>query len=330
VIEVKGLTKRYGDRSAIRDLSFAVEKGDILGFLGPNGAGKTTTMRILTCYFPPSEGIARVAGFDVFSQSMEVRRRVGYLPENPPLYPEMTVRGYLNFSARIKDVPSREVKKRVDTVMEQCALQGQDQRLVGQLSKGYRQRVGLAQALVHDPPVLILDEPTSGLDPAQIIEVRQLIRSLGERHTVILSTHILPEVSQICRSVVIINEGRIAAHGTPEKLVQAVGAEKILELKVRGVPEEVRQYVGEVKGVLSVRFHPERSNGFGAFTVEVASETDPREEIARTLVQAGFGLAELSERGVSLEDIYLRVIGGSVASEKPGPAVAAPAEEASA
>jgi gliding motility-associated transport system ATP-binding protein len=317
VIEVKGLTKRYGEQFAIRDLSFSVEQGGILGFLGPNGAGKTTTMRILTCYFPPSEGVARIAGFDVFAQSLEVRRRVGYLPENPPLYTEMNVRSYLKFSAKIKDVPARDVKKRVDAVVGQCHLEKVENRLIGQLSKGYRQRVGLAQALVHDPPVLILDEPTSGLDPAQIIEVRQLIRGLSDRHTVILSTHILPEVSQICRNVIIINDGTIVAQGTPENLVQDVGANRILELKIRGNPDEIRRRIAEVAGVEDVLFHPERSNGLGAFTVETKPEADPREDLARSLVQGGFGLAELSSRGVSLEDIYLRVIGGTPASTGP-------------
>src|SRR5438093_1115308 len=186
MIEVDNLTKRYARHTAVDGISFKVQKGEILGFLGPNGAGKTTTMRILTCYFPPTEGAARVAGFDVFSQSLEVRRRVGYLPENPPLYAEMSVRGYLKFAARVKDVPSRDVKSRVEAVIDQCRLQKVRDRLIGQLSKGFRQRVGLAQALIHDPPVLILDEPTSGLDPAQIIEVRQLIRGLAEKHTVIL------------------------------------------------------------------------------------------------------------------------------------------------
>jgi ABC-2 type transport system ATP-binding protein len=328
VIEVKGLTKRYGDHVAIRDLSFEVQQGDILGFLGPNGAGKTSTMRILSCYFPPTAGTAKVAGFDVFDQSLEVRRRVGYLPENPPLYTEMSVRGYLKFAARIKDVPAREVKKRVDVVVDQCRLEKVATRQVGQLSKGFRQRVGLAQALIHDPPVLILDEPTSGLDPAQIIEVRQLVRGLAEKHTVILSTHILPEVSQICRSVIIINEGRIVAHGTPENLVQGVQTPRRLELKLRGDASRASSLLDRVAGVHSVR-DESGAGGVATLLLEYGADADPREEVARQLVQNGFGLLEMSALGVSLEDLYLRLVSGSAVpgAEEPEAALAAAGKE---
>ena len=209
MIEVEGLTKRYGSFTAVDDITFKVEKGQVLGFLGPNGAGKTTTMRILTCYLPPTSGTARVAGFDVQAEPMEVKKRIGYLPESPPVYNDMTVREYVTFCAQLKGVAAAKRKEAVDTAIERCGLPDRRSQLIGTLSKGYRQRVGLAQALVHDPPVLILDEPTIGLDPAQIIEIRELIRDLAGDHTVILSTHILPEVGITCQAVAIIHEGRL-------------------------------------------------------------------------------------------------------------------------
>ena len=214
MIEVDHITKYYGQTPAVQDVSFRVEKGEILGFLGPNGAGKTTTMRMLTCYLPPSEGTARVAGYDVFEDSMEVRKRIGYMPEHPPLYDDMMVRSYLTFVSKIKGVDAKQRKSRIDLAMEQCGISDMPDTIIGKLSKGYRQRVGLAQALVHDPEVLILDEPTIGLDPRQIIEVRELIKSLAGDHTVILSTHILPEASMTCERVVIINKGKIVAMDT--------------------------------------------------------------------------------------------------------------------
>jgi ABC-2 type transport system ATP-binding protein len=218
VIEVQHISKHYGRVTAVDDVSFRVERGEILGFLGPNGAGKTTTMRILTGYMPASEGRAMVAGFDVFDKPIEAKRRTGYLPETPPLYPDMSVREYLDFVGRIKGVPPRERKQRVDTVMERTRIADMASRHCGKLSKGYRQRVGLAQALIHNPEVLILDEPTAGLDPKQIIETRGLIRSLAGDHTIVLSTHILPEVAQTCQRVVIINKGRVVAVDTPDNL----------------------------------------------------------------------------------------------------------------
>ena len=320
MIEVKGLTKRYGHHWAIRDLDFEVQQGDVLGFLGPNGAGKTTTMRILTCYFPPTEGTARIAGFDVFDQSLEVRRRVGYLPENPPLYTEMSVRGYLRFAAKVRDVPGRDVTRRVDAVIAQCRLDKVKDRLISQLSKGYRQRVGLAQALIHEPPVLILDEPTSGLDPAQIIEFRQLIRGLAERHTVILSTHILHEVSQICHRVIMINDGKIVAQGTPEHLVQSLATQPKLAIQIRGDAETARHRISGVPGVLDVHTEAQRADG-ATLIVDFDSNTDPREEIARALVSANLGLQELATRGVSLEEIYLQLISGGTAGIGASPAV---------
>src|SRR5687767_7405348 len=239
MIEVVNLTKRYGRHTAVDGISFRVNRGEILGFLGPNGAGKTTTMRILTCFLPATEGTARVAGFDVFNQPMEVKRRIGYLPENPPLYNEMTVDSYLDFVARIKGVDSGDRKKRIGEVKEKVSIQEYSGTLIKNLSKGYKQRVGLAQALVHDPEVLILDEPTVGLDPNQIIEVRQLIKALGGDRTIILSTHILPEVSMVCNKVVIINRGSVVAVDTPEALTRRVGRADRVAIAVRGPAHEV-------------------------------------------------------------------------------------------
>jgi len=227
MIEVRELTKRYGDREVVKGISFSAESGQVLGFLGPNGAGKTTTMRMLTGYLPPSSGTARVAGYDIFSQSAEVRRRIGYLPENPPLYPDMTVRSYLTFVARLKGVPRTSVRDACESVIERTGLAGVAGRLLAHLSKGYKQRAGLAQALIHDPEVLVLDEPTIGLDPRQIIEIRQLIRTLSGNRTVILSTHILPEVAQVCDKVVIINDGRIACEDTIANLTRESSLEEV-------------------------------------------------------------------------------------------------------
>ncbi len=244
MIEVEGLTKRYGSFTAVDNITFRVDKGQVLGFLGPNGAGKTTTMRILTSYLSPSSGKARIDGFDVQEDAMEVRKRIGYLPENPPLYDEMTVSEYVAFAAELKGVASSERNDAVEITIERVGLAGRRKQLIGTLSKGFRQRVGLAQALVHDPPVLILDEPTIGLDPAQIIEIRDLIRGLAGDHTVILSTHILPEVSVTCESVVIINEGRIRAADTLENLARAEG-DSLEDIFLRAVSQDVKEVAEE-------------------------------------------------------------------------------------
>lgn len=300
MIEVKNLTRYYGDVPAIRDVSFSVQKGEILGFLGPNGAGKTTTMRILTGFLPPSDGTARVAGFDVFEDSLEVRRRVGYMPETVPLYPEMTVRGYLDFMATIRKAKDRRAQ--VEKVMEICNIADKAETLIGKLSKGYRQRVGLAQALAHDPEVLILDEPTIGLDPKQIIEVRELIKSLGGERTIILSTHILPEVSQTCGRVLIINDGKIVAEDTPERLTSRLkGAERI-HLEVENPSDELPLRLKKVDGVLSVESH-----GDGAYEVECALGKDLRPEIARAVIEGGWSLRELRSVTMSLEEVFLKL-----------------------
>src|SRR3569832_1955403 len=232
MIEVKQLVKRYGDVVAIDHVSFTVDRGEILAFLGPNGAGKTTTMRILTCFMPATTGTARVAGFDIFEEPMEVKRRIGYLPENPPVYPELTVSEYLRFVAKIKGVPTVRVKAALASALEKCNIGDVANRLIGNLSRGYRQRVGLAQAMIHNPDVLILDEPTVGLDPKQIIETRQLIKELAGDHTVVLSTHILPEVSQTCQRVVIINKGRVVAVDTPDNLTARLRGAATLYVQV--------------------------------------------------------------------------------------------------
>jgi ABC-2 type transport system ATP-binding protein len=307
VIEVEQLTKVYNGRKAVDDISFKVEKGEILGFLGPNGAGKTTTMRVLTCYMPATDGTARVAGYDVFEESLEVRKRIGYLPENPPLYHEMTVYSYLDFVAKIKGTPPSKRKSHIDEVMQKTSIGDVRNRVIGKLSKGYKQRVGLAQALLNNPEVLVLDEPTIGLDPKQIFEVRSLIKNLAGDHTVILSTHILPEVSMTCNRVVIINNGKFVAMDTPEGLANQVkGAERIAML-VDGPTEEVTAKLSEVDGVLSVK-----AEGNGAsparFTVECQLNSDPRRMLAAAVVNQGWGLLELRGISVSLEDVFINLI----------------------
>src|SRR5262244_3858069 len=259
MIEVDHLTKNYGLVGAIRDVSFSVPPGQIVGFLGPNGAGKSTTMRILACFMPASSGAARVAGFDVFRQSMDVRRRIGYLPENVPLYTDMRVAPYLDFVAEVKGVGRAERRRRVAEVMDRCMIADVQNRLIGKLSKGYRQRVGLAQAIVSDPEVLILDEPTIGLDPKQITEIRSLIKSLAGQHTVILSTHILPEVSMVCGGVIIINKGAIVAQGPIDTLVEQFFPTSRVQVQIEGPAEAVRDGLRAIPGVLSVQDQARRT-----------------------------------------------------------------------
>jgi ABC-2 type transport system ATP-binding protein len=304
VIEVSNLCKRYGEVTAVEDVSFRADSGVVLGFLGPNGAGKTTTMRVLTCYLPPSGGSARVAGFDVVEQSMEVRRRIGYLPEQPPLYHDMTVLNYLRFVARIKGVAKGQLASRLDETMEKTGIAHHRHTVIGHLSKGYRQRVGMAQALVHNPEVLVLDEPTIGLDPKQIIEIRQLIKSLGGSHTVILSTHILPEVSMTCDRIVIINHGRVAGEGTPEGLVAQLKDGDSLRATVAGPRDQALQVLRQVDGVLQVQAEPGTE---GVYRVAVTPGREVRDELARQVVGAGLALRELRPLDMSLEDIFLRL-----------------------
>jgi ABC-2 type transport system ATP-binding protein len=308
VIEVDHLTKVFNGRKAVDGISFTVQKGEILGFLGPNGAGKTTTMRILTCYMPASDGTARVAGYDVFDESLEVRRRIGYLPENPPLYPEMTVASYLHFVAKIKGAPPARRRSMVDDVMQKCSIGDVANRIISKLSKGYKQRVGLAQALLNNPEVLILDEPTIGLDPKQIHDVRSLIKSLAGDHTVILSTHILPEVSMTCDRVVIIHNGKVVAMDTPTGLInQMKGAEKVA-LSVRGPHPAVLEKLAAIAGVLNVKVEGEEDGGPASYVVECKLETDLRGILAREIVSQGWDLLEMRGVSMSLEDVFINLV----------------------
>jgi ABC-2 type transport system ATP-binding protein len=303
VIEVQHLTKRYGPVTAVSDVSFSVERGEILGFLGPNGAGKTTTMRVLTGYMPPSDGRAIVAGYDVMEQPIEAKRRIGYLPELPPLYPDMTVRDYLTFCARIKGVKRADRAAQVATAMERTSITDVAHRYCGKLSKGYRQRVGLAQALLNNPDVLVLDEPTAGLDPKQIIETRNLIKGLAGDHTIVLSTHILPEVSQTCHRIVIINKGRVVAVDTPANLTARLQGSETIRVEVDARGEDVAAALALVPGVTRVV----ASDGDGAYDVESERGRDVRRDLAATIVRRGWGLLELRAMRMSLEDIFLHL-----------------------
>ncbi len=310
MIEVQGLTKFYGNFQALKGISFTVRKGEILGFLGPNGAGKTTTMRILTCFFPATSGKAMVAGYDVFEDAIEVRRRIGYLPENVPLYLDMRAEDYLTFVAGLKGVPSGEIKKRVDKVMEEVGIAHMRHKLVGEMSKGYRQRTGLAQALVNDPEVLILDEPTIGLDPKQIIDIRKLIKGLAGRRTVILSTHILPEVSMTCQRVIIINDGKIVAMDTTENLTESLEGHRRLLLKVQGPEDQISEALKAIEGVRNISTASEGASpdGVAELRVDVEKHRDVRREIAACIVQKGWGLLELRPIEMSLEDIFVKLV----------------------
>ena len=300
MIEVEGLTKDYGSRRAINDLTFRAESGEILGFLGPNGAGKTTTMRILAGYMPPTMGVAKVAGFDVVDQSLEVRKRVGYLPETVPLYSDMTVFGYLKFMADLRHIKNAD--DRVDDVLGIVHMEERADGYIGNLSKGMRQRVGLAQTLLHEPEVLILDEPTIGLDPAQIREVRKLIREIGQQRTVLLSTHILSEAQQICDRVLIINRGEIVVEDTPERLQAGLTGAQRVSVRVQGDVDGLEKLVGGIAGVSKVTTH-----GEGSVEVEGAPGKDIRPMIARNVIKAGFGLLELKSIDLSLEDIFIQL-----------------------
>jgi ABC-2 type transport system ATP-binding protein len=306
-IQVQDLTKTFGGVTAVDHVSFTVNKGEILGFLGPNGAGKTTTMRILTGFMPATSGTAKVGGYDVFEQSMEVRRHIGYLPENPPLYPDMTVGEYLDFVTRIKDVPAERRAARVDDALQKTNITDKRHELIKRLSRGYKQRVGLAQAVVHDPDVVILDEPTVGLDPKQIIEVRNLIKGLAGSHTIILSTHILPEVSMTCDRVVIINKGRIAAVDTPQNLTSQMRGGERVRLEVAAHESALQEALGEIPGLVITSFQPVSGTGRLVVTVEAAAGKDIRAEVAAKIVGRGIPLYELRGASLSLEEIFLKL-----------------------
>jgi len=305
MIKVNHLSKRYADVYAINDVSFEVPEGEILGLLGPNGAGKTTTMRILTCYMPATSGSALVAGFDVFRDSVNVRRQIGYLPENVPLYPEMRVREYLAFRAKLKKVPSRERSKKIDECIEKCRITDVQKQIIGTLSKGYRQRVGLADTLVHDPKILILDEPTIGLDPNQIRQVRQLIKELGEKHTILLSTHILPEVEMICSNVIIINKGKIVAMDTPSNLASQLRSGSNIGLEVRGNGEKINSALSGIKGVKKVTWHDKGE--ISKYAVETEKNVDIREEVFAQVVKNSGIIREMKQESVTLEEVFHQI-----------------------
>jgi ABC-2 type transport system ATP-binding protein len=317
MIQVEGVTKRYGPKIAVNNISFEVDRGEIVGFLGPNGAGKTTTMRILTGFLPPTSGTARVGGFDVLENPIEVKRRIGYLPESPPLYPEMEVGDYLRFVAGIKGIRKKDIGRRIDRALERTSSLDVRDTLVSKLSKGYRQRVGLAQALIHNPEVLVFDEPTSGLDPKQIIEARGLIRSLAGDHTIILSTHILSEVQSIASRIIIISDGKLEASDTPENLMARMRGHESVLVEIDGPPEDVEERLLAVEGVNSVS----RKNGHGGRTswaVETSKDAAIRSELARAVVESGWGLYEIRPIGMSLEDIFLKLTASEDAAESAG------------
>jgi ABC-2 type transport system ATP-binding protein len=307
VLEVRHLCKDYGPFHAVKDVSFTASAGEVVGFLGPNGAGKTTTMRLITGYLPPTSGEVQVDGLTVRTNALEAKRKIGYLPEIPPVYPELTVEEYLHFVGRLRRIPARQRKDAVERACTKTALSDVRHRVVGHLSKGYRQRVGIAQAILHDPPLLILDEPTAGLDPRQILETRQLIRELAGNHTVIVSTHILSEAASSCQRVVIINRGELVAVDTPENLTHRLKRTDTLALQVRGAAEAVTAALQKLDGVLQAEL-TQSQQGVGAWHVE-ARGPEVREAIARRVVEGGWGLVELRAVDISLEDIFLSLTG---------------------
>lgn len=308
MIHVENLSKFYGAIPAIQEVSFSIQQGEITGFLGPNGAGKTTTMRILTGFMPATSGKASVAGFDVFTQSLEVRKRIGYLPEDVPLYRDMDVTSFLQFVAEVKGVAKTQKTAQVDAAIERCGIQGVRRRLIGHLSKGFRQRVGLAQALIGEPDVLILDEPTTGLDPAQIIEIRELITALAKEKTIILSTHILPEVSMICQKVIILNRGKIVAVDATENLTSRMQKSSRVLMEVDGPVEEVRKSLQEVPGVLGVEQLEQVNEQIFRYQIDSEKGQDVRRQLAAAIATHQWGLLELRAAEMSLEDVFVQLV----------------------
>ena len=316
MIEVQNLSKNYGPFRALNDISFSVDKGQIVGFLGPNGAGKTTTMRILTCFMPASSGKVSVVGFDVFKESREVRKRIGYLPENIPLYTEMTVIKYLSYMAKIRSVPRKQIKERLDIAIESCGLTERRNQIIGQLSRGFRQRVGLAQALVHEPEVLILDEPTSGLDPRQIVEIRELIKELGKQRTILFSTHILPEASQTCERLLIISngkitgdvqlsDGRVVSNQTPTNEETDASIKPLTLVVADGEPNEIMETLRNIADVISVEQSTIDTKDTLTYHIQYAFTGDIRAEVAKTVVDRGWNLLEMRTDEMSLEKLFL-------------------------
>ena len=302
MIEVENLTRYYGSRRAINNLSFQIEKGEVVGFLGPNGAGKSTTMNIISCILPASNGTVKINRFDTFEQSLEIRKMIGYLPETPPLYPDMTVAKYLDFAAGVRGVPSKNIPAAVERVIEKCSLKDVGHRIIGRLSKGYQQRVGLAQAMVHDPEILILDEPTIGLDPIQIIEIRKLIQELAEEHTIILSSHILPEITQICKRVIIINEGEIVAVDSLGGLTASLRKSERLSLTVRKSEDTIIEKLNSLDQVISASSTEENQ-----FLIECSLRSNLQDDIAKLALENDWGIIELKPISMTLEDIFLKL-----------------------
>jgi len=302
MIEVKNLTRYYGNRRAINNISFQIEKGEVVGFLGPNGAGKSTTMNIISCILAASSGSAKINGFDTFEKSLEIRKIIGYLPETPPLYSDMIVSDYLNFAAGVRGVDTKKISSSVDRVIEKCSLKDVGHRIIGRLSKGYQQRVGLAQAMVHNPEILILDEPTIGLDPIQIIEIRKLIQELTAEHTIILSSHILPEINQICKRVIIINDGEIAAVDSLGGLAASLRKSDRLSLTVRSSEENVIEKVNDLDQVISVT-----NSGGNQYLIECALRSNLQDKIAKLALENNWGIVELKPVSMTLEDIFLKL-----------------------
>ncbi|UCF06797.1 MAG: ATP-binding cassette domain-containing protein [bacterium] len=309
MIRVENLSKFYGITVGVRNLNFSVERGEVLGFLGPNGAGKTTTMKILTCYLPPTAGTARICGYDILENPMEVRKRIGYLPEKNPLYMDMRVTEYLEFVSHLKGVPTRRIDEEIGRTIGRCGLEEVPHRTIGKLSKGYQQRIGIAQALIGDPELLILDEPTLGLDPKQIIEIRQLIKNLGTERTVILSSHILPEVSQVCTRIIIINQGELVAVDTPENLRKRLKKASVIHVKLRESTEAHRagDIVSAVEGIMMVKEAPSEE-GTMHIIIEAAPDRDVRNKVAFAIVESGLPLLEIYSEELSLEDIFLQLV----------------------
>ena len=314
MIEVKNLTKRYGPTVAVDNVSFSAKSGEVLGFLGPNGAGKTTTMRVLTCYLSADEGNATVDGYDVFDQSVEVRKRIGYLPESAPLYTDMGVIDYLKFIAQVRDIPKSQRQQRTKEVIDICGLDSVIHKYVGELSKGFRQRLGLAQSLIHDPPILIMDEPTSGLDPNQIIEIRNLIKEIGKEKMIIFSTHILPEVSATCSRILIINNGKIVANGTPESLADRAKGGEVVDITIRGPAEEIEPKLQELNFVNEFN-HVNTVDGLFSYRIASEKGKNAAEELFQFVVQNGWSLTELRQESVSLEDVFRELTGEPVNKE---------------
>ena len=305
VIEVKDLTKFYGNFPAIDNVSFQVGKGEILGFLGPNGAGKTTTMRILTGFMPPTSGTATVVGHDVVDKSLDARRVIGYLPETVPLYTDMSVSGYLSFMGTLRGMNPKQIKKRIGEVIDVCRLGDYRNTFIGKLSKGFRQRVGIAQAVLHEPQVLVLDEPTIGIDPIQVVETRNLIKELGREHTIVLSTHILPEVSMLCRRVVIIHEGQIVAEDSPRNLAERLQGVERVQMEIRGPGPQINEAIRSIRGVMNVSHSVDGDHN--SFVVEAKRGLDLRTTISKVVISNGWGLLTIQLVGMSLEEIFLKL-----------------------